>query len=110
MHPGEREPFSPAVLPPYLRRSKIMDELIPWLYLKGISTGDFPEALKALLGPDAPGLSANTVTRLKAAWEGAHQAWSERAVTGEQYVYVWADGVRCGIRLTGGGQCVLALM
>jgi transposase-like protein len=75
--PEERETFTPAVLPPYLRRTKSLDELIPWLYLKGVSTGGFPEALKALLGADAPELSASTVTRLKAAWEEEHQAWSK---------------------------------
>jgi putative transposase len=105
-----RETFTPAVLPPYLRRTKSLDELIPWLYLKGISTGDFPEALQAILGPDAPGLSANTVTRLKAAWEEEHRAWSKRSLKGKQYVYVWADGVHFNIRLEEGRQCILVLM
>ncbi len=108
--PELREAFTPAVLPPYLRRTKSLDELIPWLYLKGISTGDFPEALKALLGPDAPGLSANTVTRLKAVWEEEHDAWSKRSLKGKQYVYVWADGVHFNIRLEEGRQCILVLM
>ena len=66
---GQREAFSSAILPPYLRRTKSLEELIPWLYLKGVSTGDFSEALAALLGPNAPGLSATTVTRLKAVWQ-----------------------------------------
>jgi transposase-like protein len=108
--PGERETFSPAVLPPYLRRTKSLDELIPWLYLKGVSTGDFPEALKAILGPDAPGLSANTVTRLKAAWEEEHRGWSKRSLKGKHYVYVWADGVHFNIRLEEGRQCILVLL
>jgi putative transposase len=108
--PGERETFSPAILPPYLRRTKSLDELIPWLYLKGVSTGDFPEALKAILGPDAPGLSANTVTRLKAAWEEEHRAWSKRSLKGKHYVYVWADGVHFNIRLEEGRQCILVLL
>ena len=108
--PEQRETFTPAVLPPYLRRTKSLDELIPWLYLKGISTGDFPEALKALLGPDAPGLSANTVTRLKAAWEEEHRSWSKRSLKGKRYVYVWADGVHFNIRLEEGRQCILVLM
>src|SRR3954469_20303926 len=73
--PEQREKFTPAVLPPYLRRTKSLDELIPWLYLKGISTGDFSEALQAILGPDAPNLSATTITRLKAGWEQEHEAW-----------------------------------
>jgi putative transposase len=65
----EREKFTSAILPPYLRKTKSIEELIPWLYLKGVSTGDFSEALAALLGPEAPGLSASTVVRLKAVWE-----------------------------------------
>jgi putative transposase len=108
--PGEREKFTPAVLPPYLRRTKSLEELIPWLYLKGISTGDFSEALQAILGPDAPNLSATTITRLKAAWEFDYQAWSKRSLAGKRYVYVWADGVHFNIRLEGGRQCILVLM
>jgi putative transposase len=108
--PERREKFTPAVLPPYLRRTKSLEELIPWLYLKGISTGDFAEALQALLGPDAPGLSATTVTRLKAVWEAEHEAWAKRSLTGKHYVYVWADGVHFNIRLEGGRQCILVLM
>jgi transposase-like protein len=106
----EREKFTPAVLPPYLRRTKSLEELIPWLYLKGVSTGDFAEALQAVLGPDAPNLSATTVTRLKAVWEQDHEAWSKRSLAGKRYVYVWADGVHFNIRLEGGRQCILVLM
>jgi putative transposase len=106
----EKEVFRPSVLPPYLRRTKTIDELIPWLYLKGISTGDFPEALQSLLGVDAKGLSASTVTRLKAAWEEEHRAWSKRSLEGKQYVYVWADGIYFNIRLEDGRQCILVLM
>ena len=108
--PGQRERFSPAVLPPYLRRTKSVEELIPWLYLKGVSTGDFSEALTALLGPDAPGLSATTVTRLKATWAAEYDAWSKRSLAGKRYVYVWADGVHFNIRLEEGRQCILVLM
>jgi putative transposase len=108
--PKHRERFTPNVLPPYLRRTKTVDELIPWLYLKGVSTSDFPEALQALFGADAKGLSANTVTRLKAAWEEEHRAWSKRSLKGEHYVYVWADGVYFNVRLEGGRQCILVLM
>ena len=100
--PTEREKFTPAVLPPYLRRTRSLEELIPWLYLKGISTGDFSEALQAILGPDAPNLSATTITRLKAAWEQDHEAWSKRSLAGKRYVYVWADGVHFNIRLAFG--------
>ena len=108
--PGERETFSPAVLPPYLRRTKNVDEAIPWLYLKGISTGDFPEALQGLFGVEAKGISATTVTRLKAAWEEEHKAWSKRSLKGKHYVYVWADGVHFNIRLEDSRQCILVLM
>src|SRR6187455_1202710 len=80
---GEREPFSSKILPPYLRKTKSIEELIPWLYLKGVSTGDFTDALAALLGPDAPGLSATTVTRLKSVWEQEHEEWCQRPLEGK---------------------------
>src|SRR3954469_22000751 len=109
--PAERrEKFTPAVLPPYLRRTRSLDQLIPWLYLKGISTGDFAEALQAILGPEATNLSATTITRLKAGWEQEHDAWSKRSLAGKHYVYVWADGVHFNIRLEEGRQCILVLM
>jgi transposase-like protein len=107
---GQREAFTSAILPPYLRKTRSLEELIPWLYLKGVSTGDFAEALRALLGPAAAGLSATTITRLKAVWEGEHQAWARRSLAGKRYVYVWADGVHFNIRLEGGRQCILVLM
>lgn len=108
--PRERETFTPNVLPPYLRRTKNVDEAIPWLYLKGISTGDFPEALQGLFGIEAKGLSANIVTRLKAAWEEEHETWNKRSLKDNNYVYVWADGVHFNIRLEDGRQCILVLM
>lgn len=108
--PQEREKFTSAILPPYLRKTKSVEELLPWLYLKGVSTGDFSEALAALLGPDAKGLSATTVTRLKAIWEKEYHDWSKRSLADKQYVYVWADGVYFNIRLEGGRQCILVLM
>ncbi len=107
--PEPREKFTPAVLPPSLRRTKSLEELIPWLYLKGLSTGDFSEALRAILGPDAPNLSATTITRLKAVWEQDHEAWSKRSLAGTHYVSVWADGVHFTIRLEEGRQCILVL-
>ena len=84
--------------------------MIPWLYLKGVSTGDFNEALAALVGPNCPGLSASTVTRLKTCWEGEFQEWNQRSLEGKQYVYVWADGVHFNIRLEEDRQCILVLM
>jgi putative transposase len=106
----QREKFSSTILPPYLRKTKSIEELIPWLYLKGVSTGDFSEALAALLGPEAKGLSASTVTRLKGIWEQEYQDWSKRSLASKHYVYVWADGVYFNIRLEGGRQCILVLL
>ncbi len=108
--PEQREKFSSAILPPYLRKTKSIEELIPWLYLKGISTGDFSEALAAILGPQAKGLSPTTITRLKAVWEQEYAAWSKRSLAGKHYVYVWADGVHFNIRLEEDRQCILVLM
>jgi transposase-like protein len=106
----QAEPFTSKILPPYLRKTKSIEELIPWLYLKGVSTGDFSEALKALVGPECPGLSATTVTRLKTVWEKEFQEWNKRSLEGKQYVYVWADGVHFNIRLEEDRQCILVLM
>jgi len=109
--PAQRaEPFSSQILPPYLRKTKSIEELIPWLYLKGISTGDFSEALAALVGPQAKGLSASTITRLKEVWQGEFQEWSQRSLQGKEYVYVWADGVHFNIRLEEDRQCILVLL
>ena len=110
---GEREAFQSSILPPYLRKTKSLEDLLPWLYLKGISTGDFSEALQALLGPDAPGLSASTITRLKTGWEQDYKDWSKRSLESKHYVYVWADGVYFNVRLEDPGnarQCILVLM
>ncbi len=102
--------FTSAILPRYLRRSKSIDQLIPWLYLKGISTGDFPEALQALLGPDAKGLSANVIVKLKDVWNDEFKAWRKRDLSKKEYVYVWADGIHCNVRLDNDRQCLLVLM
>jgi transposase-like protein len=107
---GERERFSSKLLPPYLRKTKSIEELIPYLYLKGISTGDFQEALSAILGPDCPGLSATTIVRLKSVWEQEYREWSARPLEGQEYVYVWADGIHTNIRLEEDRQCILVLM
>jgi putative transposase len=106
----EREFFSSKVLPPYLRKTKSLEELIPWLYLKGISTGDFSEALAALVGPQAKGLSASTIVRLKSTWEEEFREWNQRSLEGKRFVYVWADGVHFNIRLEEDRQCILVLM
>ena len=91
--------FNSQLLPPYLKRAQSLDELIPWLYLKGVSTGDYQEALSALLGDQAKGLSANTVSRLKKQWEDEDTDWQKRDLADQRYVYWWADGVYSNVRL-----------
>jgi transposase-like protein len=111
--PGSRVQFSPSVLPAYLRRTAAVEELIPWLYLKGVSTSDFGEALQALMGEKAKGFSANVVVRLKEQWGAEYDAWCRRDLTGKQYVYVWADGIHAKVRLEDDAnkkQCILVLM
>ncbi len=107
---GNKFRFTSEILPPYLRRTKSVEELIPWLYLKGISTGDFSDALKALLGPAAPGLSATTVVRLKQVWHEEYESWSKRSLEGQRFVYLWADGIYSNIRLDDERQCLLVVI
>jgi putative transposase len=102
--------FSSAILPPYLRRVPSIDALIPALYLKGISTGDFTEALEAILGERASGLSATNIVRLKAGWETEYKAWCQRDLSQKRYVYWWADGIYFNVRLDEERSCVLVLM
>lgn len=91
--------FNSHLLPPYLKRARSLEELIPWLYLRGVSSGDFQEALSALVGEQANGLSANTVSRLKAKWLDEHKDWQRRDLSQKRYVYWWADGVYSNVRL-----------
>ena len=107
---GRKLRFTSKILPPYLRKTRSIEELLPWLYLKGISTGDFTEALAALLGPDCPGLSATTIVRLKEQWAGQYETWCRRDLTGEPYVYLWADGIYCNVRLDDERQCLLVII
>ncbi len=107
---GNRIRFTSTLLPPYLRRTKTLEELIPWLYLKGISTGDFPEALSSLLGEGAGGLSASTVCRLKEQWVEEFDEWQDRSLEGKRYVYFWVDGIYFNIRLTDDRPCVLVVI
>ena len=102
--------FSPSILPPYARRSKSLEVLIPILYLKGISTGDFEEALAALVGRDAPGLSASTIARLKDVWSDEHERWRKRDLSTKRYVYFWADGIHLEARLEEQAQCILVII
>jgi len=107
---GGRIRFTSSILPPYLRRAKSVEELLPWLYLKGISTGGFGEALAALLGPDAPGLSPTTITRLKMAWADEYERWTRRDLSAKRYVYFWADGIYFRPRLDHDKQCLLVII
>ena len=102
--------FRSSLVPPYLRRSKSVEELLPLLYLKGISTGDFRDALSALLGADAPGLSAKTISRLKQQWVQDYEQWHKRDLSKKRYLYVWADGVYCNVRFQDARLCLLVLI
>lgn len=102
--------FSSSLLPPYLRRTRSLDELLPWLYLKGLSSSDFSGALTALLGPAAPGLSAATICRLKEIWRLEYEQWRQRSLRDKEYVYVWADGIYFGVRLEDARQCMLVVI
>ena len=102
--------FNSSLLPPYLRKTRSVEEVLPWLYLKGISTGDFQETLQALLGKNAKGLSASTISRCKQVWEEEHQAWSRRSLEKKRYVYIWADGVYFNVRSDDARQCILVII
>ncbi len=91
--------FSSRILPPYMRRSPRLEEALPVLYLRGLSTGDFSDAMKVLLGPEAAGFSATTITRLLKVWQDEYRAWRKRSLKGKDYVYIWADGVYFNVRL-----------
>jgi transposase-like protein len=106
---GEPIRFTSSILPPYLRRTRSIEELLPWLYLKGISTGDFKDTLEALLGKDAPGLSANTISRLKVKWIADMEQWNKRKLIDKHYVYFWADGLYCNVRMAE-KQCLLVII
>ena len=106
----DRIRFSPSIVPPYMRRSKSIETLLPILYLKGISTGDFSEALAALLGKDAAGLSASAVGRLKECWLDEYAAGQKRDLSAKRYVYIWVDGIHLEARLEDEKQCILVLI
>ena len=102
--------FRSALVPPYVRRTKTLEAALPWLYLKGISSGEMAPALKVLLGPDAQGLSANTVSRLKRDWAKEYQGWRDAALDDEPIVYIWADGVHSGLRGEDDKLCALVIV
>lgn len=102
--------FTSTILPPFMRRVPSIDALIPCLYLKGISTGDFGEALEAILGPQATGLSATNIVRLKEGWKQDYEAWNKRDLSDKHYVYIWVDGIHFNVRLDDERSCVLVIM
>ncbi len=102
--------FTSAILPKYARRSPSIDTLIPTLYLKGVSTSAFPQALEAIIGKGASGLSATNITRLKRIWEDEYDKWQNRVLTDKTYVYIWADGIYFNVRLSNDRPCVLVLI
>jgi putative transposase len=107
---GNRIQFTSKILPPYLRRTKSVEDLIPWLYLEGVSTGDFSEALGCLLGENAPGLSSTTIVRLKQVWEDDFKDWNRRDLSNKRYAYIRVDGIHFNIRLEEQRQCILVVM
>ena len=107
---GCRQRFTSAILPPYMRRSPKVAEVLPVLYLRGLSTNDFREALPTLLGEDAAGLSATNITRLTAVWEQEYRQFHNHSLAGRDYVYVWADGIHVNVRLEDDRLCTLVLI
>src|SRR6266403_6316 len=107
---GERIRFTSAILPLWARRTRSLDALLPVLYLRGISTGDFQDALTALQGKDAPNLSPAVISRLTAEWQGEYERWQKRDLSARRYVYVWADGVFLQARMEDHGECMLVLI
>ena len=106
--PGKK--FTSRILPPYMRRTPNIEALIPVLYLKGVSTNDFPDALAAILGPDAAGLSPTTITRLKQVWKEEYDEWTHRDLSDKRYVYWWVDGIYFNVRLSDDRPCLLVIV
>ena len=107
---GERVRFTSAILPRWCRRTRSIDALLPILYLRGISTGDFQDALAALLGKDAPNLSSSVIARLKGEWQADYERWQKRDLSARRYVYIWADGVYLQARLEPQAECMLVII
>ncbi|MCP4488293.1 MAG: IS256 family transposase [Gammaproteobacteria bacterium] len=107
---GEPISFHSALVPPYVRKSRSLEAALPWLYLKGISTGEMSEALKVLVGSDAAGLSASTIARLKQVWGEEYKQWQSRRLYKDQWVYIWADGIYSGLRDEQTKLCALVIM
>ncbi len=107
---GEPVTFRSALVPPYVRKTRSLEAALPWLYLKGVSSGEMAEALKVLVGPDAEGLSASTVSRLKRVWGDQYRQWCDRRLDKDRWVYVWADGVYSGLRAEQAKLCALVMI
>lgn len=107
---GKRQRFTSRILPPYMRRSPRVSEVLPILYLRGLSTGDFKEALPTLLGEDASGLSATSIARFTSVWEDEYQQFRRRSLAGKDYVYVWVDGIHFNVRLEEERLCTLVMI
>jgi putative transposase len=107
---GEPVTFRSALVPPYVRKTRSLEAAVPWLYLKGISTGEMQVALEALVGPEAKGLSASTVARLKQTWREEYDTWRQRRVDDEQWVYIWVDGIYSGLRAEQQRLCALVVI
>src|SRR5881628_2302708 len=107
---ADRIRFTSAILPRWARRTRSLDALLPILYLRGVSMGDFQEALAALLGKDAPNLSPPVIARLRNEWEADYERWQKRDLSARRYVYVWADGVFLQARMEDHGECMLVLI
>ena len=107
---GEPVTFQSALVPPYVRKTKTLEAALPWLYLKGISTGEMGAALEVLVGPNARGLSASTVSRLKQTWAQEYRNWREERLDKDQWVYIWADGVYSGLRAEQAKLCALVII
>lgn len=107
---GKPITFRSALVPPYVRKTKTLEAALPWLYLKGISTGEMNSALQALLGSDAKGLSANTISRLKIQWANEYKTWTKKSLADQKWVYIWADGVYSKLRGDDGKLCALVVI
>ena len=107
---GKRIRFTSAILPRWARRTRSLDALLPVLYLRGVSMGDFQEALGALLGKEAPNLSPSVIARLRGEWEADYARWQRRDLSARRYVYVWADGVYLQARMEPQAECMLVLI
>nr|WP_319514376.1 IS256 family transposase [uncultured Cohaesibacter sp.] len=107
---GKPVTFRSALVPPYVRKSKSIEAALPWLYLKGISTGEMSEALKALVGPEATGFSSKTISRLKQQWAAEYEDWRKTDISRDEWVYIWADGIYSGLRGTDDRLCALVVI